>query len=233
MIHLHVGTSGSGKTHALKEGIYADADRGIPFCVLEYREDWPYVPSRFNARPYTDVKAALADLRAGVTRFAVIRDSGDPIESWDRVCRWACKAPGPSGIAVAEAHEVMPNVRLHPKWTKRAVTQWRHYGIEMWIDTQRLAELWPTARSQAVYDTKIFATVEPTDQKVLRGIGGHELVVAVDECASRLAAGEPGYYVELGLVRRAPFVIKRAPVGMPMPAPVPAPPPSVEPTGEA
>jgi len=209
MIHLHVGTSGSGKTFGLKEGIFADADRGIPFLILECREDWTGAPARFRPAPYTDVNAAIRDLQSGATRFAVVRPVGDPIAAWDRACEWACRTPGPCGVACAEAHEVMPNKRIHPKWTTRAITQWRHYGIEMWIDTQRFAELWTTAVSQAVYDTKIYATVGPADLKMMQSLWGYEIVRAADECAARLAAGQPGWYVKMGLVRRPPFQIHR------------------------
>ena len=100
------------------------------------------------------------------------------------------------------------NGSLTPNFT--VVTRaWRHKHVAMWLDAQRVSSLSRHVTDLA-REVRLFAVTGDRDFAVVREIGGRDLEDAVRECASKLAAGQPGWYIELGASRLGPFTPRRS-----------------------
>lgn len=212
-IRLNVGISGAGKTHKAKAEVFAAA-REIPVMVIDRMMEWDGAPLPAGEVVWVEnVDAAKRAIEEGA-RLAIIRPlSGskgwDVVSMSEEACAWARDHRGVAGVCIPEAHRVAPNVggKL-PESIEDVACAWRHYKVALWLDTQRISLLSRTLTEQARV-LSIFAVVGDRDLSVVKEIGGQELVDRVQECAAKLAAGQPGWHVELGLVRVPPFVIVR------------------------
>lgn len=191
-IHLHIGTSGSGKTFDLKKEVERDATE-IPIIVLDQMSEWTSAPRGIFVRGVTSVEEAIAIFKKQGARakgIVIVRGMGARVgEAWDRACDWARRTPQHRGVACSEVHipcpsgkDLLPNVLV-------AATQYRHKNITIYVDTQRLALMDTTLRDQADTDVKIFSVVGARDIDVIRGAWGRTVEENVRECARRFIAG--------------------------------------------
>jgi hypothetical protein len=117
------------------------------------------------------------------------------------VCTWALKRGAGTLVCIPEAHLCWPNNGTQlPLETVEVLTGFRHRGLAVVIDTQRLSQLTTMARGN--FDrARIFGVTGTTDLKLLGEWGGAELVTAVRECARRrreppAGLGERGHFVD-------------------------------------
>lgn len=200
-IRLAVGVSGAGKTHAIRADVYAAA-KIHPVMVLDRMHEW----TRGDAGARTVAEGAKAVQKGA--RLVIVRPS-DIVSAAEDACAWARDYSGMAGVAIPEAHRAAPNQKPLPTALEDVACAWRHHRVALWLDTQRLALINRTLTEQA-RETRLFAIVGDLDLRAVSELGGKELVGAVRLCAERLARGEPGYHVRLGLVRLPPFVPVRA-----------------------
>jgi hypothetical protein len=209
-IHLSIGVSGSGKTYGMRSAVY-DASRHMPIMVIDRMYEWGSVPGRLAGRAVGVTSAAdgIAVFKSRPqTRMVIVRDVGEVADSLNAACLWAISSKGPAGVACSEVHRAAPNGGRLPGEIERAVTQWRHHKVGLWLDTQRLALLSRTITEQAT-ELKLYTIVGDRDLSVIGATWGNDLVVAVGKCAAKFAAGEPGWHVNLGIVRTPPYSIAR------------------------
>lgn len=207
-IRLNIGISGTGKTYCIRGQVYRSAAH-MPIMVLDRMCEWSSVPA--SLAPYTagcqTVAQGIEHAKRG-KRLIVVRPQ-DIVSASNEACIWARDYKGVAGVAIPEAHRVCPNMQNSlPQAIDDVATAWRHHKVALWLDTQRIANLNRTLTEQA-RELKLFSIVGDRDLKVVSEIGGSELVAKIKECASRLAAGDPGWHVELGLVRVPPYQLKK------------------------
>lgn len=215
-LRVALGISGSGKTH----GVRADVLRAVrlyPVVVIDFAEEWTSVPASYapHTRGAKDFAEAKVHLDAGA-RLVVVRPppiDGALVAAVESACAWARERPGLAGVAIPEAHNVAPVTRIPPiLW--RVATAWRHSGVSLWCDTQRVAALHHGITENA-REIRVYAHVGDTDLKRLRDIGNQALADAAKECARRLAPpseggdGQAGWHVTLGLIRSPPYRLTR------------------------
>jgi hypothetical protein len=199
-IRLAVGVSGAGKTYSIRADVYRAA-RECPVMVIDRMKEWTRGDA--GVRSVADGARAVAD----GARLVIVRPQ-DVVQATEEACRWARDYSGLAGVAVPEAHRALPNGgRLAPA-VEDCVTAWRHHRVALWLDTQRLSLLNRTVTEQA-RELRLFAIVGDLDLRAVSELGGRELVAAVRACAQRLADGEPGWHVQLGLVRVPPYRVVR------------------------
>ena len=198
-IRVAVGVSGSGKTHAVRHDVYTAASaHGMPIVVLDRMREW----SRGDAHART-MTEARRHFEAGA-RLVLLRCE-DVAAATVEACAWARDWPGRAGVAIPEAHRACPvHARLAPP-VEDVVCAWRHYDVALWLDTQRFALMSRTVTEQARL-VRLFATTGALDLRGISDLGGRELVQAVRLCGERLARGEQGWHVPLGVSRLPPYV---------------------------
>lgn len=206
-IRLAVGISGTGKTHGIKQQIYRSACV-MPVMVLDRMHEWNEVPPALAGRTVGCQTIAQAREHAKRGKRLIVVRPSDIIVASNEACAWARDWKGVAGVAIAEAHRVAPNVNSLPLAIDDVATAWRHHKVALWLDTQRFALLNRTLTEQA-RELRIYSVVGDRDLSVVSEIGGKALVASVMECAARLARNEPGWHVELGLVRTPPYDLKR------------------------
>lgn len=180
----------------------------MPIMVLDRMCEWGSVPQSLASVTVgcQTIPQAIEHARRG-KRLIIVRPT-DVVAASEAACAWARDYRGIAGVAIPEAHRVAPNVNKLPLAIDDVATAWRHHRVALWLDTQRIALLNRTLTEQA-RELRLYAIVGDRDLSVVGEIGGKDLTAKVMECAARLAGGESGYHVELGLVRTPPYVIKR------------------------
>lgn len=203
-LRLGIGTSGAGKTYGTKREVYAAARGGVPVIVIDQMYEWTHADGA-----YQTTREAVAAIQKGA-RLVLVR-ADDPVEAAEQACAWAiADRTKTRGVALPEAHNLLPSAGTLPPSAMKCVTAWRHFRIALWLDTQRLALLNRTCSEQA-RTIRVYATIGDLDLQALRRIGGPALADAASEAATRMERGEPGWHVTLGLVRKAPFTLTRGP----------------------
>lgn len=209
-LFVRVGVSASGKTYGVRESVYTAVRAGMPVMVLDRMREWGRVPRDLGdlvagARSV----AALAAAAAGGARLLIVRPPSGELEvAAAEACAWARDVAGVAGVAIPEAHAVMPkHGRLEPA-CEDVVTAWRHHHVALWVDTQRLALL-SSHVVELARELHLHAMVGKRDLMVLRELGGPWLEAGVQWCARKLGAGEAGWHVTLDLIRVPPYVARR------------------------
>jgi len=204
-ISLSIGVSGSGKTFGIKQQVYRAVLAGQRVMVIDRMGEWRAVPKALAKT--TAVYATVRDAANGSSKLAIVR-SHDMVRDAERACQWAMRR-GNVGVAISEAHRVMPNQSTLPKGAIGDVlTSGRHRNIRLWVDTQRLSLLSKTATEQAA-NVRVYTVVGDRDKSVLKTTWGTALLAAVELCAERLANGDAGWHVRLGPSRLGPYVPTR------------------------
>jgi hypothetical protein len=198
---LHVGVSGSGKTFALQEDACERIDAGRRALIIDTAREWNASPHAIDPVYVETLDAARESLRRG-TRMVVLR-----------VARPTTLGPAPKGevplieracalalderaidLVVTEAHMHLAGDDAVGVQTRTLITQYRHYGCALAVDTQRFAALATRVRAQASA-MRLFALVGSRDLVAVDEVGGPALVAAVQACNAKLAAGEAGWHV--------------------------------------
>lgn len=209
MIVVAVGVSGAGKTHGIRQSVYAHVRAGGAVTVVDRMREWSHVPSDLaDAAAIVPDVATATQAHAAGRRLAIVQSSTDVVVTATHACELALQSRG--AVAIPEAHRVIPSGGRVPAPIEDVLTAWRHYGVTLWADTQRIALLSRLATEQA-RELRIYATVGDRDHAVLRELGGRELSDAAHEAARRLASGEPGWHIRLGLIRVPPYQLHRDP----------------------
>lgn len=203
-VRLAVGVSGSGKTYGLRREIYT-ATTTHPVLVIDPMREWRTAPPSCAPVGVRSVRDAIKAVDSGA-RLVVIETS-DVVTDAEQACQWA-RSRGDCGVAMPEAHRIAPNGDRLSGALDACATAWRHYRVTLWLDTQRIALLHKTLTEQAS-EIRLHAVFGVRDLAVIREWGGRELEKAVSDCAEKLANGEPGWCVRLGMVRRPPYQIER------------------------
>lgn len=213
-LRLSVGVSRSGKTHGVRQQVYRSVRAGVPVLVLDRLAEWSTLPPDIarlavGVSPEGGLGLATAWLREGA-RLVILR-SRDVRADAIGAARWAAEG-GPSahrGVAIPEVHRAAPNdgSRL-PEAIEDAALAWAHHGVSLWCDTQRLSKLHRDLTEQ-MRELRVHAVGGERDLARLRELGGRELEEAARECARRLVAGEPGWYVRIATVAVPPYSLHR------------------------
>jgi hypothetical protein len=207
-IRLAVGVSGAGKTHGARSSVIAAARAGTPVIVVDRMREWNQTPADLHdrTRGATSIAEAAKAVNDGAA-IVVVRTSNDVRASID-ACAWARDHERLVGVCLPEAHRIAPNAGALPTAVEDVACAWRHYKVALWLDTQRLPLLNRTLTENA-REVRLYAVTGDVDFARVRELGGRELERAVRECAARLARGEAGWHVRLGLVRVPPYVLAR------------------------
>lgn len=214
-IRLNVGVSKSGKTFLMRQDLTKAVYR-MPIIVLDQTREWNTAP--VPAYAATTGKQAIAfveshrraDARAPHA-FVILRPTGALMDAGIALCAWALHAKPLVGLAFPEAHNVFP-VRLTtlPPDMLVMLTAYRHFGIAVWFDTQRVALLNTTIRGQAT-EINVFSISSKADlDAISESVRDRKLFErAIDEISVHYDRGEYGYHVTLGASRRPPYTIVR------------------------
>ena len=204
-ISLSVGVSGSGKTFGIKQQVYRAVMSGMFVVVIDRLHEWRVVPRAIADRTavFDCVREAIVKKPDSGGNLALVRSRDMELDA-ETVCQWAMRA-GNAGVAISEAHRVLPNRAVLPRGALGDVlTSGRHRNIRLWLDTQRLALLSKTATEQAA-NVRVYTIVGDRDKSVLKTTWGTALLAAVEECGAKLARGEAGWHVRLGPSRLGPY----------------------------
>jgi hypothetical protein len=213
-LRLYLGNPGSGKSYAMAKSVIAAA-RHRAVVVVDATREWADDDGRMMRRLPADVRAV------GARRLdRVLEHAGKPgvivyhpsvwVEDTVRLADALSRTRG-VGLAVSEAHTVLPSgVPLSPGWDA-LVTRWRHLHASVWLDTQRPARLARTVTELAT-TIALFACNGPRDADAVAELVSDpaELHRANAIVCSKLAKGEPGWHVRLGLDRTPPYQVVRA-----------------------
>lgn len=200
-IRVSVGMSGAGKTHGIKREVL-EAARVHPVLVIDRMAEW----EEGDAGAY-DVPTAVAEIEKGA-KLVIVRPT-DIDAATEAACRWAKRHRHElTGLVFPEAQRAWPNGRISSHDAEDVITQFRHWRVAAWFDTQRIALLNRTVTEQAG-DLRLYAIAGNLDLRVVDELGGSELVEAVRVCTRKLVDGEPGWHVRLGPLRVPPFRVSR------------------------
>lgn len=186
-LYVAVGIAGSGKSHSVHAQAYDAARAGVPVIAQCVTREWTEVPPDLapHAAGAQSVADAILWIKSG-KRF-VITQSRNWISDAHALMRWAISSREPKGLAIPEAHMcVAKSSAALPDEVMVSITQHRHYGLSMWLDSQRPALLNTTALSMA-REVRVFALAGPPDLDWAHETGGKELVALVREAAKRHA----------------------------------------------
>lgn len=178
--------------------------------VIDRMREWNMVPPDIGSKTVgkQTVKEAVEAFAAGAM-LAVVRPSLATVESETEIaCQWACSTHELTGVAIPEAHRAIPK-KFDPMdsshhWLQSVATEWRHFNVALWCDTQRFALL-NTDIVELSRFCRLFAMTGKNDLDAVKALQGKELVEAVRECAARYDNGEPGWHIALGWNRSPPF----------------------------
>lgn len=226
-IVLHVGDSKSGKSYALMCIVAMLIVEGFRALVLDRTREWAdgrgVLAEPLRAAPVDIEYVAVAE------NYSQARDALDkgyklvivqpPRPQFNPLAmptkrermiplgeQLAALAMDVKDIAyvIPEAHRVVPQDQAVGPQMEEVLTAYRHYGVSVYMDTQRLAALTKMATEQAAGETmRLFAMSGRRDLEVVAAIGGDDLVEAVEECATRKAEGERGWFVEVTPITKA------------------------------
>ncbi len=129
-------------------------------------------------------------------------------------CAWVLQRGAGTLLCLPEAHLALPNGPIPPIETVEVLTGYRHRGLAVILDTQRLVSLSMMARNN-LDKARVFGTTGPRDLAELEAWGGVELSTAARECARRRrpppdGKGEPGWFVDYDpMVSCGPYKLER------------------------
>ncbi len=218
-ITTHAGISGAGKTHGIRQSIWKHVAAGHQTVIVDRMREWDAVPPGLEGHVsgfYTEGSGVTPEyIDQQGTRLIVIRPQLTDVEATaEAACNWAmADRQAVRVVAIPEAHRAIPK-KIDPRSAsahaavQSIITEWRHYNVAMYCDSQRFAAL-NTDLVELSRTLRLFAMAGKNDFQALKDIGGSELVTAVKECAEKLDAGEPGWHVRLGTTRRPPYEITR------------------------
>lgn len=235
-VRVAVGVSGAGKTYGVRRQVF-EAARSLPVIVIDQMAEWNEAPrdikrSGWEMPDKTQLPAIVEYIEREIARGnrLIVLRGGDEHLSALAAASVALKRGSASsrfntddrseaitGIAIPEAHHIFPSGGKLAKPLLRIATQWRHFRVALWCDTQRFALLSRTVEQQATRELRLYAIVGDRDLSVVRDVGGRELADAVAEAGRRLDSpehgglGEAGWHVRLGLTRRPPYTLHRDP----------------------
>lgn len=206
-LSVSVGVSGAGKTYGVKHSV-CSAVPHHPVIVIDRMREWNEIPGEIahlaKGVDSGNFRDAIPHIESG-KRLIIMRPNTAQIDKCvEDACAWIRDVKYLAGIAIPEAHNVAPT---HGRLTDALgdiVSTWRHCKARAWFDTQRLALL-NRQITENSRELRIYALAGDRDLATVRSIGGRELESAVLECTRRLAAGDAGWHVNLGLVRVPPF----------------------------
>lgn len=217
-VRLYFGNPGSGKSYALSRSVMAAAAHRTIIVVdatREWADDDGVMGRRLPDGTYVVGARTLAramDAAASAPRGIVIYHPriwvDDTIALVDAM---AASRARNLGIAISEAHNLMPNGQPLAPGFDAIVTRWRHLHMAAWFDTQRPARLARTVTELAT-EISLFACNGPRDAEAVADLVSDpkSLLAANDESCRRFAAGESGWHVRLGLDRAPPYTLRRA-----------------------
>jgi hypothetical protein len=208
-LRVSIGIPRSGKTHGIRSGVFRAAAAGVPVLVLDQNGEWTSAPAslRTVVAGVRSVERAARAVESGA-RLVVVR-TDDVERDAAAACEWAAGYAGVAGVACPEGHAVLPSGRKRlPKPIERAVTAWAHERVSLWVDSQSLWQLHRTVSSNAAL-LRCYAMVSDKDLAQAADLGGRELAERIRECTAKLARGEAGWHVRLGLLRLPPYTITR------------------------
>jgi hypothetical protein len=187
------------------------AAKRIPVIVIDRLCEWTV-----GHEGATSVAEAVQHIERG-RRLVIVRPPDPTPPDWtileaSAAARWAKRYPDTAGVAVPEAHRVLPNGGRLPEVWDDVTCAWRHHGVAVWLDSQRLAKLHKDVTEQAAAsDLRIFAILGERDLETARELGGRDLVRCVTEAATRYGRGERGWHVRLTVGVVPPYTLQRAP----------------------
>lgn len=211
-LRLATGVPRSGKTYGTRAQVYRSVRAGVPVLALDRMEEWRSLPADLIhvAAGVPDMMAAKYCFERGA-KLVIVR-TRDVRADIDEACAWACEGGEAlhRGIVVPEVHRACPNDgRKLPESVEDAALAWAHRGVSFWADTQRVSgchrDFFEVIRAWRVHATT------GRDREKLRELGGRELEEAALECALRLVAGEPGWYVDVRTIPVPPYQLAREP----------------------
>lgn len=214
---VHIGTTGAGKTFALTHDVLAAVRRGTPVIVLDRMFEWEDIPAGLAdvTRGAEDAFEAIKYIERKGARLVILRPDGDPVQVAETLAKWAIQHDGPAGVAIPEAHNVLPSSKLQPpQWLDKMMTGRRHYQTILWLDTQRPSRLNITAVELATV-TRVFATPGKRDREVLAATFDRDFVDKIREVneryAKRVRAGQKseGWHIALDISKMPPYDIVR------------------------
>lgn len=200
-VEMNIGMSGSGKSRELQEQTNDALDDGERCVAIDTtgeaaREEW---------WPDAQIVSTIPELAKGLHRgeelllFVPARDRQlgpprrDELPSIEHIAALCLDARDVT-LVITEAHMHIGEGAPMGRQVRTLLTQYRHYDCAVLADTQRFAAVAKPLVSQATA-LRLFAMAGARDLGVVADIGGNPLVAAVQECARRLAAGEPGWHV--------------------------------------
>ena len=200
-IRLAVGVSGSGKTYGLTQDAKESARLGMPIIVLDRMREWTV-----GHAGTTTVEKAAQYVEKGA-RLVIVR-APDFYAAVEEALAWARDYKGVAGVVVPEAHGAFPNSARLQGAAEDVATAWRHHKVALWCDTQRLSLINRTITEQAD-ELRIYTVRGELDMRVVKEIGGKELVTVVQQCADKMRQGEKGWHVCLDQSRLGPYTATR------------------------
>lgn len=217
-VRLYFGNPGSGKSYALRRDVMAAA-RHRTIVVVDATREWVTddgtiqgeLPAGIEVRGARTVPRVLDALDAMRTGLVLYHPAVWVEDTSALVACMTVRGPGECGIAISEAHNLMPSgVPLSPGFDA-LITRWRHLRLGAWLDTQRPARLARTVTELATI-VRLFAVNGPRDADAVAELVGDPkaLLIANDEACRRLAKGEAGWHVRLGLDRSPPYTLVRS-----------------------
>lgn len=215
-LRVSAGLSGAGKSHSNQVGILTHVRQGIQCVVVDRLREWENAPPDILevsgiAKSFDVLRQAL---EAGEIGLGILQPDFAQLEAeTDAVCEWAgADISVLRGVGLPEAHRALPKSwQSIPENIKNVVTEWRHHNVAMWLDTQRFAMLNADVVELA-REVRLFAMHGNNDFKALKamaGGSGNELIAAVQQCAERLDADDPGWHVHLRARRTGPYEITK------------------------
>jgi hypothetical protein len=208
-IQLMIGASGMGKTFGLTRIVEAHAKRGWRVVVVDVKREWHrqskigvIVSGPNGAREAIKRGAKVIVWQAGTA----IGDRPDA----NAACAFALEKGAGTLIAIPEAHIHYPLGPVPPLESVEVFTGYRHRGISVVADSQRLVAMSMMLRNN-LDSAFIFGTTGPRDLDELKAWGGVALADAAQECAARRRKGEPGWHVRFDPMMGAcgPYKLER------------------------
>lgn len=218
-VRLYFGVPGSGKSYALKRSVIESAKWRV-IVVVDATREWADDDGVVvTPLPMMDVRGArtiprvLECLDAMKTGLIIYHPRVWVEDTTALVNVLSVRSPNVPelGIAISEAHNLMPNGPPLAPGFDAVVTRWRHLRLAAWFDTQRPARLHRTVTELAT-QVSLFAATGPRDVDAVAELVNDPkaLIDANEESCRRFAAGEPGWHIKLGIDRAPPYELSRS-----------------------
>lgn len=178
---LAVGVQGSGKSYGQRRDIERAAE-SYPLIVLDTNGEWEEYepPPQLRVVGARTVARAVHEIEENGAALVVVQpdDADDPLTAADQMCEWAIwrGRARRSGVVFPEAHDLFPMSVKLPRHVRKVVKRARHFGVGLFCDTQRLAELNASITSAAsTAELRLYAFWADTDLKAAANLGGKGL----------------------------------------------------------